>query len=217
MFLSTAFPLPWMREANVRQLRLTIKHRHICIFTEETLTLGAQIIARQFKKTAVRTICIFWSQAARACIATEVCMRQASAVRQTVTRTGITLICMGTACAFTLAQARRIPSGTEKFVRPAVKTARASVPVGTEPGNISTSCPVRSPQKAVPLARASAAAEEETETTSAFTAARSMRRAVTLRQASAAASRRVRRVYEFMAERLPLRPAAAVRESAAAL
>ena len=49
------------------------------------------------QKTAARTICIFWSQAARACIATEVCTQQASAVRQTATRTGITLICMDTA------------------------------------------------------------------------------------------------------------------------
>ena len=134
MFLLTAFPLPWMREANVRQLRLTIKHRHICIFTEETLTLEARTIVRQFKKIVVRTICIFWSQAAQACIATGVCMQQASAVRQTATRTGITLICMGTVCAFTLAQARKIQSGTEKFVRLAARTAPVSAAAGTEQG-----------------------------------------------------------------------------------
>ena len=43
---------------------------------------------------------------------------------------------MGTACAFTLAQARRIQSGTEKFVRPAVRTAPASAAAVTEPVNV---------------------------------------------------------------------------------
>ena len=91
-------------------------------------------------------------------------MRPVSAVRQIATRTGITLICMGTACAFTLAQARRIQSGTEKFVRPAAKTAPASAAAVTEQGNISTLCPARSPQKAAIMAQVSAAEEEEAET-----------------------------------------------------
>ena len=217
MFLSTAFPSAWTGEANARRSRSTTKPRHICIFTAAILTLGARIIARQFRKTAARAICIFWLQGARDCSATEGCMRPVSAVRQIATRTGITLICMGTACAFTLAQARRIQSGTEKFVRPAVKTAPASVAAGTEQGNISTLCPARSPQKAAIMAQVSAAEEEEAETISVFMEEISLRPAEVLRPVLAAVSRRAQRKYEFMAVRLPLRPEWAAPESAAAL
>lgn len=60
----------WMREANASLIEINNKaSRHINMYLfygRKPPDLEAQIIARQFKNSEL--ICIFWSQAARACI-----------------------------------------------------------------------------------------------------------------------------------------------------
>ena len=133
-------------EANVRQLRLTIKHRHICIFTEESLTLEAQIIARQFKNRSENNLHILVAGGTGLhCYGGLYAAGIGGSADRNTNWYNIDMYGHGVRLYFGSSEKNTKWNGEIRAT--GGKTARASVPVGTEPGNISTSCPVRSPQR----------------------------------------------------------------------